>query len=251
MDANEGGVEIQWVDCWAQKDEAAEQREQRDQREQREPENWRDKTASPAAASGMFGSKNGSFVFRGKWGSGQERSGNSVAMRYCPGGSCRVWLPEFQFGTNYNMKDGRDIYCTSCNRRNREKRAARRARFLEPEEGGEGCFLDSLERFRFEFSTTKARGAGGMNNHGLPSHSVAMGIIEEVICEARLMKGLLVPFEADEVYERLFGARRLVCKRTGAGITPGCFADHHSIDIKQHNGRVDVTCTNTRPPSNE
>jgi hypothetical protein len=181
-------------------------------------------------------------------------------MKYCPGNSCRVLLPLFQFGANCNMRDGMDTYCIECNKRKRREREEKRQMVKM------GMYsIDAYEEYRLKqnnnlvyHNPVRRSGSRGTFASILYSSDKScvlkrdiIRIIDNVLIEARMMHRFEIPFSAHSVYDKLFAGRRLVCDVTGRTMTPVCFEDHHEVRVVKIDDRLEVKCSHCSSPSSQ
>lgn len=155
-------------------------------------------------------------------------------MKFCPGDSCRVFIPLFQFANNCNMPDGLDTYCLGCNNRKRKENDFSRFGFQA------GFHLptaidDSLSSFpsfqpqRKDFVSVMKR-------------DVLAAIQNSIDQTCELLGWKKMPITADVIYEKLFTGRRWLCERTNQTMTPACFLDHHAIRFMIEDNRLNIKC---------
>ena len=126
-------------------------------------------------------------------------------LKFCPGESCRQWLPLFQFCENANTPDRLDVYCFTCNRRNRKKK------------------IDKFEAFVMR-SEDEALGV-----------NVLREVDRRIMIAAKdAQRRYNQKFYVDKVdiSRKLFLFKRFICCVTGSVLTPRCFLDHHSLTFQ-------------------
>ena len=151
-------------------------------------------------------------------------------LKFCPGDSCRVWLPLYHFGSNFNMEDGLDIYCLVCNNTRREEKKGRRTPKV---------VVDMFVQFKDAYEKNEYN----ENRDREVEKRIEMAAI---MAKGRFKRE--IPVDAKDVMKRLFDSNKYVCDVTGKSLTPKCFLDHHSITFEvrrnANNKKVlDVICS--------
>lgn len=154
-------------------------------------------------------------------------------LKFCPGESCRQWLPLFQFGENENMADRLDVYCISCNQRSRRSRRKK---------------IDKFEAFVYR--SEKEEQEEENNNITREVDRRIMQAAKEA--QRRYNRKFFV--DKADITRKLFLFKRFVCCVTGCVLTPRCFLDHHTLTFQLSNGKdkIEIVCSQCRvctPPS--
>lgn len=195
--------------------------------------NWRTSKA-PQPSSSLRNRFRYRYNSRGQRGqdfnwSDAKRAANHT--RFCPGEHCKQWLPLHSFGSNYNMDDGMDIYCLSCNLSHRSKRG-RRTRI-------ESTDKFSVFKERFEQEVVQETQMREVQKR-----------IRLAAIEARGRFKCDVPVDSAEVAKSIFGSGRFICEITGEPMCPRCFLDHHTVtfELRREGASkvLDVICSECR-----
>jgi len=161
-------------------------------------------------------------------------------LKFCSGEHCKSWLPLHAFGSNYNMCDGLDIYCITCNTNYRNGK--RVERIVKPALDTKPVIKDKYCAFKEQyesdvFAETQTRE------------------VEKRIRQAGIeAKGRFkrdVQIDSSNVCRKLFSDGLYKCEVTNEPMTPACFLDHHSITFElRENGEgkkfVDVICSDCK-----
>lgn len=158
-------------------------------------------------------------------------------LKFCPGETCKEWLPLHNFGSNYNMEDGLDIYCVSCNINHRDDKRGRRntiAKKIQP--------VDKYVTFKQE------RESSLLNETQMREVEKR---IRQAALEARGRFKREIPIKTSEIYKTIFENDAYMCEATNEPMTPKCFLDHHSITFEirlnaTNKKVVDVICSDCR-----
>jgi hypothetical protein len=154
-------------------------------------------------------------------------------MKFCPGESCREYLPLYHFASNANMVDGLDIYCSSCNAKRREERKYRTMKKVN-----NAPLPDLFEKSK---ASTESEDPVFREIHKR---------INTAIKEAQMRFKKKMPIDPSEISRHLFLTKKVFCKVSGAPLTPACFLDHHSIvfeitPVSGNKCKAEVICSNT------
>lgn len=158
-------------------------------------------------------------------------------LKFCPGETCKEWLPLQNFGSNFNMEDGLDIYCVSCNANHRDDKRGRRNSALKK--------VVSIDKY----TTFKKEHEDGILNE------TQMREVEKRIrlaaIEARGRFKREIPIKTSEIYRLIFEDDAYVCEVTNEPMTAKCFLDHHSITFEIRTNEtnkkvVDVICSDCK-----
>lgn len=164
-----------------------------------------------------------------------DKEGNK--LKYCPGNRCRVFLPFFQFGYNFNMSDGMDTYCVECNQIKRREKEERRRK----SQGFSYC-IDKFEEYQLnQYRPFSA------NDKPVLKRDVTRKI-QDYLDKYTEENNSEPPFTSQVLYDKLFNGRRLVCQITGKCLTPSCFMDHHALSLVKDGQRLDVKCNKCNIP---
>ena len=159
-------------------------------------------------------------------------------LKFCPGETCKEWHPLQNFGSNYNMEDGLDIYCVSCNANHRDDKRGRRNNTTKKKH----VVVDKFVAFKQE-------------REGSLLHETQMREVEKRIRMAALeAKGRFkkeIPVKVSEINRLIFENGSYICEVTNEPMTPKCFLDHHSITfeirLKANQKKVvDVICSDCK-----
>lgn len=166
---------------------------------------------------------------------------DGTQMKYCPGDSCAVFLPLYQFGANGNMPDGYDTYCIVCNnRRCREKDSKRQQQYWN----SLPCILP-----REYFEWNSAQQQQQQQSRAPVMKRDIMEYLKHATEDACATLGLeTIPITPEMIYQKLFAGKRLLCEKTGSILTPECFLDHHAVRFTVENDRLNVKCNKCMIP---
>ena len=204
-------------------------------------------------------------------------------LKFCPGDNCRVWLPLYHFGSNFNMEDGLDIYCISCNHHKREEKRGKRVK--SPQVLTSHQFEPRVTASSSSSSSSSSGAASSSSSSSALSSSSKYGVVTEKVdkfvqfqeeqenspgiqenrtreVEKRISMAAIeakgrfkreIKVDPEEVCKRLFQRGKYTCDITNEPLTPKCFLSHHSItfevrESKKHDGKkvIDVICSDCR-----
>lgn len=165
-------------------------------------------------------------------------------VKFCPGETCREHLPLHHFNSNANMADGLDIYCSACNAKRREERKHSRtsgiSAITQRKFVNAAPIADLFEKSVYVKADTDED----------PVFREIHKRISTAVKEAQLRFRKKLPIEPSEISRHLFLGKKVICKVSGAPLTPSCFLDHHSITfeivpLEKNKCKADVICSNT------
>ena len=166
-------------------------------------------------------------------------------LKFCPGESCKSWLPLHNFAANWNMPDKLDVYCIQCNQSKRNERIngfkpfkKKREPLLQP---------DKYELFHKAYT----KNSPPQDPEVLKDRAVAREMSKRVIDAATFaMKRYTKKFKYDpiEIERKLFQGGKHICNITGQILTRECFLEHHQLtfEYKKETRKMDVICSQCR-----
>lgn len=202
---------------------------------------WR-KSAQDFKTDGMVNRPDFSRFFTNDW---RTQRVEAKHLKFCPGETCRQWLPLHSFSANNNMSDKLDVYCIKCNQSKRHERNNRSQGKFKREEGKRS--IDKYEMFVKAFKNSQPPRSENVIREEAISREVRKRIEDAAATAIRRYRK---KFKVDytEISRKLFMGGKHICNITGQILTPECFLEHHTLTfaLNKETKRIEIICSQSR-----